>query len=86
MCFFKDKMAFDDCLRDIKVVQNEGVKENEGLGAVFGETICELYEEYINSDDFKISEISRLKRNKMQDDYITKYINLAKYLVDYFSQ
>ena len=84
--FFKDKIAFDNYLHNIKVVQNEEIKENEELKTVFNKTICELYEEYINSDDFKISEISRLKRNKMQDDYITKYINLAKYLVDYFSQ
>ena len=53
---------------------------------IMNKTICELYEEYINSDEFKINEINRLKNNKMQDEYITKYISLAKNLIEFFSE
>ena len=49
-------------------------------------TIGELYKEYINSDEFKINEINRLKNNKMQDEYIAKYISLAKNLIEFFSK
>ena len=31
---------------------------------ILNKTIGELYEEYINSDEFKISEINRLKKIK----------------------
>ena len=53
---------------------------------IMNKTIRELYEEYINSDEFKINEINRLKNNKMQDEYITKYISLAKNLIEFFSK
>ena len=68
------------------MIQNEEIKENEELNMIMNKTICELYEEYINSDEFKISEINRLKKNKMQDEYITKYVSLAKNLTEFFSK
>ena len=46
--------------------------------------IRELYEEYINSDEFKIIEINRLKEKKMEDEYIEKYIIIARYLISFF--
>ena len=33
---------------------------------IMNKTIRELYEEYINSDEFKINEINRLKNNKIK--------------------
>ena len=68
------------------MVQNEEIKENEELNMILNKTIFQLYEEYINSDEFKINEINRLKNNKMQDEYITKYISLAKNLIEFFSK
>ena len=62
------------------------VKKNEVFKNILNKTICELYEEYINSDEFKISEINRLKKNKIHDDYITKYVILAKNLIEFFSK
>ena len=53
---------------------------------IMNKTIGELYEEYINSDEFRINEINRLKKNKMQEDYIIKYVNLAKNLIEFFSK
>ena len=68
------------------MIQNEEIKENEKLNMIMNKTIGELYEEYINSDEFKINEINRLKNNKIQDEYITKYISLAKNLIEFFSK
>ena len=68
------------------MIQNEEIKENEELIKIMNKTIGELYEEYINSDEFKINEINRLKNNKIQDEYITKYVSLAKNLTEFFSK
>jgi len=60
----KDKVTLDNYLHNIELVQNEEIKENEEINMILNKTICELYEEYINSDEFKISEINRLKKIK----------------------
>ena len=82
----EDKEGFRNYLNNLKVVQNEEIKENIELKIIFNKTIYELYEEYINSDEFKIIEINRLKEKKMQDDYVKRYINLARYLILFFTQ
>ena len=46
----------------------------------------ELYSEYINSDEFNVNEINRLKKKKMGDNYINRYKYLAKNLIEYFAQ
>ena len=83
---FKDKVTLDNYLHNKNLFKNEEIKENEELNMIMNKTIGELYEEYINSDEFKINEINRLKNNKMQDEYITKYISLAKNLIEFFSK
>ena len=45
----------------------------------------DIFEEYINSDEFKIEEINRLKKKKMQDDYIKKYIMIAYNFIQFYS-
>ena len=82
----EDKEGLRNYLNNLKVVQNEEIKENIELKIIFNKTINELYEEYINSDEFNIIEINRLKEKKMQDDYIKRYINLARYLILFFTQ
>ena len=82
----EDKEGFRNYLNNLKVVQNEEIRENEELKIIFNKTVNELYEEYINSDEFNIIEINRLKEKKMQDDYIKRYINLARYLILFFTQ
>ena len=80
------KESLYNYLNNLKVVQNEEIKENIELKIIFNKTIYELYEEYINSEEFNIIEINRLKEKKMQDDYIKRYINLARYLILFFTQ
>ena len=82
----EDKEGLRNYLNNLKVVQNEEIKENIELKIIFNKTIYELYEEYINSDEFNIIEINRLKEKKMQDDYVKRYINLARYLILFFTQ
>ena len=71
--------------QNLKIVQCEEIKENKEFKKILNKTIAELYEEYINSNEFNI-EINRLKEKKMQDDYINRYINLARHLILFFTQ
>ena len=70
---------------NLKMVQSEEIKENEEFKKILNKTFSELYTEYINSDEFN-NEINRLKEKKIQDDYIKRYINLARYLILFFTQ
>ena len=51
-----------------------------------GKTFSELYEEYLNSDEFKIDEINRIKKFNIKEDYIRRYIVIAKALIKFFSK
>ena len=82
----EDKEGLRNYSQNLKVVQSAEISENKELKIIFNKTINELYEEYINSDEFNIIEINRLKEKKMQDDYIKRYINLARYLILFFTQ
>ena len=42
-------------------MQSEEIKENEEFKKIMNKTFCQLYEEYINSNEFN-NEINRLKR------------------------
>ena len=70
---------------NLKVVLSEEIKKNEEINIVLNKKFSELYTEYINSDEFNIYEINRLKKKKMGDDYINRYKYLAKNLIEYFS-
>ena len=69
----KDKLALNNYLHNMKILQDEEIKENEEFKIILNENISELYEEYI-------------KKYKMQDIYIAKYINLAKNSIEFFNQ
>ena len=71
---------------NLNVVQNEEIKENDKFKKILNKTFSELFTEYINSDEFNINEINRLKRKKMGDEYINRYKYLAKHLIEFFSQ
>ena len=67
------------------MVENEEIFGNEAIKKILNKTFKELYTEYVNSDEFINVEIKRLKGNKNDDDYIKRYINLAKNLIKFFS-
>ena len=82
----ENEIGFDNYLHNLKVIQSEIIKENSEFKKILNKTFRELYEEYINSDEFKIVEIGRLKEHKMEDDYIKKYIYLSRELIEFFNQ
>ena len=71
---------------NLNVIQSEEIKENDEFKKILNKTFSELFNEYINSDEFNIDEINRLKRKKMGDEYIRRYKYLAKHLIEFYSQ
>ena len=83
---FEDKNGLYKYKSNFDLVQNEEIKNNEKLQKILNKTFRELYEDYINSDDFNIDEINRLKNNKTEDEqYIETYTILSKNLINFFS-
>ena len=78
-----NKKLFDMSLEQIFETK---VQENLELKTILNKKCCELFEEYINSKEFRVDEINRLKKKKMNDSYIQRYICLAKHLIEFFSQ
>ena len=72
--------------QNLKIVQSEEIKKNEKFQNLLNKTFRELYEEYLNSDEFKIIEKNRLEEKNLDDDYIKRYINLSENLIEFFSQ
>ena len=68
----------------MNVVQNKEIKENEQLKEILNKTYHELFEEYINSKEFNIDEINRLKKN-FDNSYIESYIYHAKHFIEFFT-
>ena len=69
---------------NLNVLKNEIIKENEGINIILNKKYFELYKEYINSKEFKIDTINRLKEKKMDNSYIEKYKYFAKNFLEFF--
>ena len=71
---------------NLNVIKSKEVQENPELKSILNKKYYELFEEYINSKEFKVDEINRLKKNKMNNLYIERYIYLAKHFIEFFSE
>ena len=71
---------------NLDVLKDNKVKNSlEFQKIIDNKTIKQLYEEYINSDEFKIKEINRLKFiNKENDEYIKNYKEVGQNLIEFF--
>jgi len=82
----KKKLKNFEC--NLEILKNKEIQKNEELQEILNKTYSELFEEYINSKEFHIDEINRLKNNKNNnfgDVYIKYYKYLAKNLLKFFS-
>ena len=80
------KSGLNNYFHNLQVVQSEDVKENEEFKIILNKTVRELYEEYIDSEEFKIEEINRLKKKNSKDEYINSYIYFSNHLMEFFSK
>jgi len=81
----ENERGLSNYFHNLTVVESREILENEEFKKILNKTFSELYEEYINSDEFKNDEINRLKK-KNGAEYISKYIYLAKTLIEFFSK
>ena len=70
---------------NLKIVNDLKQKNDTKFNKILNMQFRDLFEEYINSDEFKIEEINRLKRKKMKEDYIKRYIITAYNFIEFFS-
>ena len=48
--------------------------------------LIKIFQEYINSKEFNIDEINRLKSKNMKDSYIKRYIYLAQNFIQFITE
>jgi len=77
--------GFSKYFHNLNVLKSEEIKENEEFKKILKKTYRELYEEYINSDEFNVEEINLIKK-KSEDDYTKRYIYFARHLIEFFSK
>ena len=71
---------------NLKVVENKEVKKIGELKKILNKTFRELFEEFINSKEFNIDEINRLRNNNLDNIYIERYIYQSKHFIEYFAE
>ena len=79
---YEDKNGYANYKHNFKVVKK--IKNNDIFKKILSKTFKELYEEYLDSDEFIIDEINRLKKSKMENEYIRRYKDIAKDLINFF--
>ena len=81
-----DEKNLNNYYHNLKVIEQLKLEENPELYIILNKKYKDLFDEYINSDEFKIKEINRLKETNKDDNYIAKYIYLSKNFIEFCSQ
>ena len=68
---------------NFKLVKSIEIQENKELKNILNKKLYLIFEEYINSKEFLIDEINRLKNKKMDNGYIQRYIYLTKHFIEF---
>ena len=67
---------------NINLVKSIEIQENKEIKNILNKKLYLIFEEYINSKEFLIDEINRLKNKKMDNEYIKRYIYLTKHFIE----
>ena len=68
---------------NFNLVKSIEIQENKEIKNILNKKLYLIFEEYINSKEFLIDEINRLKNKKMDNGYIQKYIYLTKHFIEF---
>ena len=68
---------------NFNLVKSIEIQENKELKNILNKKLYLIFEEYINSKEFLIDEINRLKNKKMDNEYIEKYKYLTKHFIEF---
>ena len=82
---YKDRKNFEHNKTIVEDIVNKG---NPELNMILNRKFRCLFEEYLNSEEFGIDEINKLKNteNKNEDYYIEKYVYLTKHFIEFCTQ
>jgi len=83
--FEKNQNIMESYKYNLKIIHSDKVKDCETFKKILNKKISDLYQDYLNSAQFKIVEINRLKKKNFCDDYINRYKYLAKNLIRFFN-
>ena len=81
-----DEKNLNNYYHNLKVIEQLKLEENPELNIILNKKYKDLFDEYINSDEFRIKEINRLKETNKDDNYIAKYIYLSKNFIEFCSK
>ena len=81
-----DEKNLNNYYHNLKVTEQLKLEENPEFNIILNKKYKDLFDEYINSDEFKIKEINRLKETNKDDNYIAKYIYLSKNFIKFCSK
>ena len=79
-------MNLDIYNHNLKALDSLKEKNNWKIDLILNTRFCDLYEEYLNSNIFKIDEINRLKKKNKSKDFIERYIYLSMKLIKFFQE
>ena len=68
---------------NFNLVKSIEIQENKEIKNILNKKLYLIFEEYINSKEFLIDEINRLKNKKMDNEYIKRYIYLTKHFIEF---
>ena len=68
---------------NLNLVKSIEIQENKEIKNILNKKLYLIFEEYINSKEFLIDEINRLKNKKMDNEYIKRYIYLTKHFIEF---
>ena len=71
---------------NLKLVNSKEIQENKELKNILNLKLIKIFQEYINSKEFNIDEINRLKSKNMKDSYIKRYIYLAQNFIQFITE
>ena len=68
---------------NLNLVKSIEIQENKEIKNILNKKLYLIFEEYMNSKEFLIDEINRLKNKKMDNEYIKRYIYLTKHFIEF---
>ena len=71
---------------NLELVNSKEIQENKELKNILNLKLIKIFQEYINSKEFNIDEINRLKSKNMKDSYIKRYIYLAQNFIQFITE
>ena len=72
--------------KNLKLVNSKEIQENKELKNILNLKLIKIFQEYINSKEFNIDEINRLKIKNMKDSYFKRYIYLAQNFIQFLTE